>query len=379
METSARAQRRQFVQAYASGAWSMTELCERHGISRPTGYKWVTRWQAAGDAGLDEQARTAAHCPHRMPATVAAHLVAARRTYGWGASKLLALLRRRYPTLAWPTRSTVNALLDREGLLHKQRRRRGTTHPGAAPLQTTAPNQVWPIDFKGQFKTRDGAWCFPLTVTDHFSRALLLCEALASTRTTEVQPALRRLFEAVGVPDAIRTDNGVPFASTGLHGLTPLNRWWMQLGIVHQRIRPGRPQANGTHERMHRELKREACVPAAATRAAQQARFAAFQQRYNEERPHAALADQTPATRWTPSPRAYPPQVTPPDYPAHFVVRRIRSGGTLKYRGRIVFVSEALEGDHVGLDAVGDGLWDLVYYRTVLGRFDERTGRITPG
>lgn len=379
MEMSTRAQRRQFVEAYASGSWSMTELCERHGITRPTGYKWVARWTAEGEAGLDERPRQAGHCPHQIAPTIAAHLVAARRTYGWGAGKLLAVLRRRHPDVRWPTRSTVNALLDRHGLLQKQRRRRVTTHPGAAPLHTTAPNQVWPADFKGQFKTRDGAWCFPLTVTDHFSRTILLCEALPSVRTQVVQPAMRRLFEAVGLPDAIRTDNGVPFASTGLHGLTPLNVWWMQLGIIHQRIRPGHPQANGTHERMHRELKRETQLPAAADAGAQQRRFDAFRQRYNDERPHAALDDQTPATRWTPSARAYPRHIVAPEYPAHFLVRQVRRGGTIKYRGRAVFLSEALDGQRLGLEPVGDGIWDLVFYRTVLGRFDERTGRLTAG
>ena len=252
-------------------------------------------------------------------------------------------------------------------------------HPGAAPLRTTAPNQVWPADFKGQFKTGDGAYCYPLTVTDHFSRAVLLCRALPSTRSTEARPALVQLFREVGLPEAIRTDNGAPFASTGLHGLAPLNVWWMQLGIVHQRIRPGRPQSNGTHERMHRELKRETTGPAAATARAQQRRFDAFRRRYNDERPHEALGQRPPATLWSPSPRCYPVRIAPPLYAAHCEVRRVSRGGTIKFRGRLVFVSEALAQELVGLEEVGEGIWNVIYYQTVLGRLDERGGKITAG
>jgi hypothetical protein len=270
-------------------------------------------------------------------------------------------------------------MLDRRGLLRKQRRRREPgAHPGAPPLETTAPNQVWPADFKGQFKTGDGVYCYPLTVTDHFSRAILLCHGLPSTRSADARAAMLVLFRAVGLPDAIRTDNGVPFASTGLHGLTPLNVWWMQLGIVHQRIRPGHPQANGTHERMHRELKRET-LPAAATARAQQRRFDQFRRRYNEERPHEALNQRPPASLWTPSARPYPGRIGGPAYPVHCEVRRVRSGGDLKFRGAAPLVSEALAGEDVGLEPVADGVWNIVYYRTVLGRFNERTGTIAAG
>lgn len=379
METTSRDQRRQFVRSFTTGMWSMSELCERFGISRPTGYKWLARWRAHGDDGLDDRPCVPHGSPHRTDASLEALLVAARQQYGWGATKLLEVLRRRSPTHRWPTRSTVNALLARRGLLRKQRRTRRWPHAGASPLETTAPNQVWPADFKGHFKTGDGAYCYPLTVTDHFSRAVLLCRALRSTQTTETRDALVALFREVGLPAAIRTDNGAPFASTALHGLSPLNIWWMQLGIVHQRIRPGYPQANGTHERMHRELKRETAVPAAATARAQQRRFDAFQRRYNEERPHEALANRTPSTLWTPSTRPYPDRIAPPDYPSHFEVRRIGPSGSFRFRGLEPFVSHALERTDIGLEEVADGVWNIVYYRTVLGRLDERSGLITAG
>ena len=183
--------------------------------------------------------------------------MAARHEYGWGAKKLLRVLRTRHPRERWPARSTVNAILERHGLLQKHRRRQTWAHPGAVAVVTHRPNQVWPADFKGQFRTGNGHYCYPLTITDHFSRRVMACHGLRSVKTVEAKPVFRALFREVGLPEAIRTDNGAPFASTGIHGLAALNVWWMQLGIVHQRITPASPQENGTHERMHRELKRE--------------------------------------------------------------------------------------------------------------------------
>jgi transposase InsO family protein len=379
METSGLEQRLQFVRAYQVGRWTMTELCDRYGVSRPTGYKWVARWLAEGEQGLAERSRAPEACPHRTGEAIADQIVAARRKYGWGAKKLLRVLATRGAGESWPARSTVNAILEREGLLRKRRPRQARVHPGAVPLDTTVPNQIWPADFKGQFKTGDGVYCYPLTVTDHFSRAVLLCRALPSTKTAQARPAFEALFREYGLPEAIRTDNGSPFASTGLHGLAPLNVWWIQLGVVHQRIRPGRPQMNGTHERMHRELKRETTRPAATNARAQQRRFDAFRRRYNEERPHEALGLDTPASRWTPSSRPFPSRIHPPEYPVHFEVRRVNPNGTFKFRGRVPFLSHALEGADVGLQEVTDGVWDLSYYRTVIGRLDERSGTITGG
>ena len=335
------------------------------------------RHRAGGAAALHDRSHAPLHCPHRTEPRLDERLLAARRAYGWGAKKLLAVLRARYPHDRWPARSTVNDLLARHHLLRRQRRRRTWTHPGTPPLATQYPNQVWPADFKGQFKTGDGQYCYPLTVTDHFSRALLACHGLTSTKAADARLVFRALFRDVGLPEAIRTDNGTPFASTSLHGLSALNLWWMQLGIVHHRIPPASPQHNGTHERMHRDLKRETARPAAATRRAQQRRFDAFRQRYNDERPHEALNDQTPSSRWQPSPRPYPEQRVPPQYPATMEVRRISSGGTFSWYGRPLFLSETLRGEDIGLEEVADGIWNLVYYRTLLGRIDVRSGHVT--
>ena len=328
-------------------------------------------------AALTDRSHAPAHGPHRLAPALEARLLAARREYGWGAKKLLVILRGQSPEAAWPARSTVNDLLARHHLLRRQRRRRRWAHPGVATLVTSRPNQVWPADFKGQFRTGDGRYCYPLTVTDHFSRALLACHGLSSMRTAEARPVFVELFRRVGLPDAIRTDNGRPFASTSLHGLSPLNIWWMQLGIVHQRIPPASPQYNGTHERMHRDLKRETTRPPAASRRAQQRRFDAFCRRYNGERPHEALRDHTPASQWHASPRPYPERRPRPEYPGTMEIRRISTGGSFSWHGRALFVSETLRGEDIGLEEVADGIWNLVYYRTLLGRIDVRSGHLT--
>lgn len=377
METDKERQRRGFVADHASGQWSMAELCERYGISRPTGYELLRRVEAKGQAGLRDRSRAPHSCPHQTPADVERRILALRAKYGWGAKKLLQALEKRHPWIELPARSTVNAILERHGKLHKQRRRRRWKHPGVAPLETDSPNQVWPVDFKGQFKTLDARYCYPLTVTDHFSRRLLLCKGLLSIRTEGAKPAFRRLFREVGLPEAIRSDNGAPFASTGIHGLCELNVWWMKLGILHQRIRPSSPQENGQHERMHRDLKRETTRPPAANLRGQQRKFDRFQHCYNEERPHDGIDGDLPCERWEPSPRTYPERLTAPEYPSHLEVRRVSAAGTFRLKAKQPFLSNALADEHIGLEEVGDGLWDIVYYRTLLGRIDERTGRIT--
>jgi len=377
METSKEEQRRAFVGDYESGQWSMTELCQRYGISRPTGYLWLDRYEENGKEGLLDRARASASCPHRTPLKVERQILALRKRYGWGAKKLLQVLGRRHPKAVWPARSTVNAILDRHGRLRKNRRRRKWQHPGAAPLETTSPNQVWPVDFKGQFKTRDGIYCYPLTVTDHYSRRLLLCRGLPSVRTEGAKPAFRRLFREVGLPDAIRSDNGAPFASTGIHGLCELNVWWMKLGIVHQRIRPSSPQENGQHERMHRDLKREAARPPAENLAKQQRKLDRFRHRYNHERPHEALDGDFPAERWQPSEKTYSACLRRPEYPGHFELRKVSAAGTFRLLSGQYFLSNALKGEEVGLEEVDDDIWSIVYYNTLLGRIDLTTGRIT--
>jgi hypothetical protein len=233
------------------------------------------------------------------------------------------------------------------------------------------------MDFKGQFRTRDGIYCYPLTVLDHYSRYLLCCRGLPNVRTAGARETLEKLFRDVGLPDAIRSDNGVPFASNGIHGLSQLNVWWMKLGIVHQRITPSSPQENGAHERMHRTLKAETTRPPAASMRGQQCKFDLFQDDYNNHRPHEALDDEAPASLWTPSTRAYPKRLVGPEYPGHFEVRRVSNAGEFKLHHKHIFLSQALGGEHIGLEPIDDGIWNIVFHRTLLGRLDDRTGSIT--
>ena len=377
METNVDTERRRFVRDCAGGAWTMSALCARYGITRPTGYKWWARYRAEGEAGLRERSRAPQSCPRQTPAALEAAIVAARRRYGWGARKLRSVLHAQAPEIAWPAPSTFTAILDRHQLLEKQRRRVPHWRVAPAPaVQTQRPNQVWPADFKGQFKTGDGRYIYPLTITDHFSRCILAIDGLPAISGSATRAMFLRLFREVGLPEAIRTDNGAPFASLALHGLSALSVWWMQLGIVHERIRRGRPQDNGTHERMHRELKRETARPAAENRRRQQARFDRFRHRYNTERPHEALAQHRPADRWRPSLRPYPPRIAPPDYPGAWEIRRVTSAGTIRWFGARVFVSQALHGQDLGLEEVDDDLWTVTYYRTVLGVLDVRRSAI---
>jgi putative transposase len=377
METDALHQRRLFVEDLETGRWTMTELCVRYGISRPTGYLWARRYAAEGVAGLTSRNSAPQACPQHTPRDIEAQVVAARQQYGWGAKKLRQRLQDRDPTMAWPARSTINDILDRHGLLEKRCPRRAWTHPGRTVVLASAPNDVWPADFKGQFKTGDGHYCYPLTVTDYLSRRLLACQGLPAITVADTRAVFRTLFRRHGMPHAIRTDNGMPFAGPGLQGLSSLNVWWMQLGITHHRIRPGCPQDNGTHERMHRELKRETARPPAPTRRAQQACFDRFRRRYNAERPHEALDGQTPDRLWTPSARPYPEHRLRPAYPAAAEIRRVSRGGTISWSGQLVFLSQVLRGEDVALEEIADDCWNIVYYTTLLARWDGRTQRLT--
>jgi transposase InsO family protein len=243
-------------------------------------------------------------------------------------------------------------------------------------LRAAAPNDVWCADFKGQFPTGDGQLCYPLTVTDAHSRYLLACRALPSVRQTGVFPAFQRLFADYGLPRAIRTDNGAPFATQAVAGLSKLSVWWIKLGIAHQRIEPGCPEQNGRHERMHRTLKAETARPPRPSHAAQQRCFDRFRREFNDERPHEALGQQPPATRYAPSPRPLPARLPPPDYPGHWEVRRVSRAGTIRFQRHQLFVSDALIHEDVGLVEVADGVWSLYFYHVLLARLDERDYRI---
>jgi putative transposase len=249
-------------------------------------------------------------------------------------------------------------------------------HPGAPLLETTDPNDVWTADFKGHFRTTDGVYCYPLTVVDHHTRYLLDVRALPSVRMVESIPVFERLFKDVGLPRAIRTDNGAPFASTAIHGLCEMNVWWIKLGILHQRITPSSPQENGAHERMHRTLKAETTRPPGSSLRGQQRKFDRFRDGFNTERPHEALGQKPPATKWRSSRRPYPSTLPEPDYPGHFLVRFISNCGALRFNTWQKHLSKALAQNYVGLEEIDDGIWAIYFYNVRLGTLDERKRRI---
>src|SRR5262244_298349 len=373
LETVAVEQREAFLRDCGFGVYSITELCVRYGISRKTGYKWLARFVEGGRRALRDRSRAPHRCPHRIPAATAELICAARRTHPtWGPAKLLDWLAARQPDFVRPAVSTAGDLLARRGLVKKRRRRRRYTHPGVVPPTTTRPNDLWTTDFKGHFRTRDGVYCYPLTVADQHTRFLLGCQGLLSTQGHGVRPIFDRLFREYGLPRAIRTDNGVPFATTGIHGLSQLNVWWIRLGVQHQRILPASPQQNGAHERMHKTLKGEACRPPRSSRSTQQRAFNTFRHLYNEERPHEALAGRPPAALYRPSPREYTGTLPPVEYPGHFIVKRVTNAGTIRLKKRLLFIANALKQHPVGLEEVDDGIWSIHFCNVLLGRVDER-------
>jgi putative transposase len=377
LETSPMEQRERFIEDHAVGLYTMTELCERYGISRKTGYKWLERFAEEGRKGLVDRSRAPHHCPHQISEEMAHLLCEARRRHpSWGPGKLLDWLEPRYPDLDLPAVSTAGDLLARRGLVKKRRRRRRWEHPGVVPALTTQPNDLWTADFKGHFRTRDGIWCYPLTIADLHSRYLLACHGLLCTKGQGVRPVFDRIFREYGLPGAIRTDNGVPFATTGIHGLSQLNVWWMRLGIQHQRILPAHPQQNGAHERMHKTLKGEAIRPPRANLAAQQRSFHQFRRLYNEERPHQALDGKTPASVYRPSNRRYIGRLPAIEYPGHFVVKMVTNAGTIRFQKRVLFIANALKQHHIGLEETEDGIWSIYFCHVLLGRLDERDYRI---
>lgn len=377
----AKSERVQFVRDARDRLVTFTELCALYGISRITGYKWRHRAEQSGVDFLEELSRRPHACPHATPRELQERLLDARRHHPtWGPRKLLTLVRRqdrrRGGSFAWPARSTVAELLKRNGLTATRRRRVVRGHPGRPLTPMTAPNVIWTADFKGQFRLGDGHYCFPLTVQDGFSRYLLGCRGLTGTSTEESRPVFQRLFQEYGLPEIIRTDNGVPFATNALRRLSQLSVWWIRLGICPELIEPAHPEQNGRHERMHRTLKRATARPPAPTGRSQQHRFDLFRHEYNLVRPHEALADATPASRYSCSPRPYPNTLPRVEYPSHFEVRLVSTNGGVRWEHHWVNVSHVLAGEYVGFEEIDDGEWDLYFGRMKLGRFHERLLRV---
>jgi len=368
-----------FILEYEAGEESLTELCRRYDISRETGYLTLRRYRTAGLGGLLSSSHAAHRHSNQTPEEIEEKVLQLRQAHmHWGPRKLKRLLERDEPGRTWPAASTIGALLKREGLV-VARKKRLHTAPYTEPLAHAQEcNRVWCADFKGWFRTADGERIDPLTISDAYSRYLLRCQTVEKTNTERVQAIFEAAFREYGMPQAIRTDNGPPFASSAVAGLSRLAVWWIKLGIVPERIEAGHPEQNGRHERMHRTLKQEAAQPPAASRRKQQQELDRFREEYNKMRPHEALGMQTPAESYRPSARKFPSRVPEPEYPATMLVRSVRPHGHFRWKQHDVFLSEVLWGENLGLLPEDDRWFTIYFAQLPLARFDSQKLCVTP-
>lgn len=378
-ETGPVKEREKFVEMYKTGRYQMATLCRIFGISRKTGYKTVKRVLSDGPAGLEDRSHAAHSHPNATEEDVVKRIIEAKREHmRWGPKKLIQLLSNDDPDTEWPATSTAGDILKRENLVTPRAAKRVVTHPGKPRVgPITRPNELQNIDFKGEFRLRNGQWCYPLTLTDTFSRKLLLCRGLDATTHELTRAALERHFRDNGLPEAIRMDNGCPFViSRSLAGLSRLGVWLIKLGIDRVRSRPGCPQDNGSHERMHRTMKEETAMPPEADQASQQKRFDDFQTEFNDVRPHEALEGKTPSSLYTPSPLAYPDRFEMYEYPRYFETRAIQAHGGFSWGQKRIFVSESLSGERIGLEETAVGIWSVYFQKALIGVFDEEDGKV---
>jgi putative transposase len=370
-------ERLRFVARLLEGE-KMAPLCAEFGISRKTGYKIFDRYKDCGVQAFTDRSRRPYRQANRLPPQLEAVIVRLKREYpGWGAPKIREKLRRQSTAPHLPAISTVHAVLDRHGLVRRRRRRRHAA-TGTELSRPTEPNALWCADYKGEFMLGDRRYCYPLTITDFASRYLLTCEALLTTQEKFAFTGFERTFKEFGLPQAIRTDNGVPFASGhALYGLSKLSVWWLRLGIHIERIKPGHPQQNGRHERMHLTLKKEATKPAAANVLQQQGRFDTFVQQFNQDRPHQALGMRVPADVYVRSPRIYR-GLEELAYPFHDGTFTVTQCGRICFKGRKVNLSHVFAGQNVGVTQVGERIWLVTFMQYDLGYFDDETCRLEP-
>ena len=356
----------------------MASLCREFGISRKTGYKIFNRYKKLGLEGLNDQTRRPLRYANQLPFQVESRIIAIKKEYpNWGAPKIREKLIREYPEIKTPAKSTVHAVLDRNGLVKKRKRKRYRAE-GTPLKHVKQPNALWCADYKGEFKLGNKRYCYPLTLTDYRTRYLLACDALDSTKEDYAFTVFERAFRDFGIPNAIRTDNGVPFSTrTGFFGLSRLSVWWLRLGINIERIQPGHPEQNGRHERMHLTLKQETTKPASFNFLQQQERFDDFIEIYNNERPHQALNMKYPGELYTPSPKEYRPPA-PPEYPFHDRTVRVTHCGRLCVNARKISLSRVFAGQDVGIREVADKIWLVSFMEFDLGFFDEDIRRVEP-
>jgi transposase InsO family protein len=378
-ERTAVDERKAFITAVNRKEQSFSALCRYFGISRPTGYKWIGRFDISGEAGLEDESREPLSQPRSMPETLRNAILELRARHPtWGPKKLKARLETDRPKIAWPARSTIGELLRREGLARPRPARRRTLVHEEPLSHAEAPNDVWCADFKGWFLTGNGQRCDPLTITDAYSRYLLRCRVVPKTDGAHVKQVFETAFREFGLPRAIRTDNGPPFASTGVCGLSRLAVWWIRLGILPERIDPGRPDQNGRHERFHETLKAETASPPKADLSRQQRRFADFQAEYNHVRPHEALGLRTPDRFYRHSRRSFPARLPELAYPFECWLRRVSAAGHINWKNHQIYVSVLLEDEDVALRPLEDGVYEIFFGSLLLGWMDEPSATFTP-
>jgi transposase InsO family protein len=366
-------QRVEMVGDWLKNESSIKELSKMYGVSRVTIYKWLNRFKAEGPAGFHERSRAPRQHPNAIPSEMVQMLISARLSHPrWGPKKIRSFLDEHYHDEAWPALSTMSVILKREGLV-KPRRIRHSVEPYRQPfLECDHPNRVWSADFKGQFRTKDGKLCYPLTITDNFSRFILLCRGLERPTHDHVRPWFESTFRRYGLPEAIRTDNGSPFASAGLKGLSRLSAWFIKLGIRPERIEKSHPEQNGRHERMHRTLKEATAIPPHANLTEQQKAFNNFVEEYNFYRPHEALEMKKPGTVYEISKRAFTSRTAPMKYDSEIIVRPVRNSGEICWKGKRIYISQALSGEQIGLRQLeNEQNWEIFYGFQKLGILDD--------
>lgn len=377
IETDAMQQRVLFIKAWLSRRYKKTELCKQFNISRPTADKWIEPHERVGFEGLSELSRKPHRSSNATPQWICEWLINEKiKRPHWGAKKLLDSFARHFPDVKKPADSTGDLILARAGLVQPRKPKRRISADTEPFSDCTAPNTVWSADFKGQFLLGNQKLCYPLTVTDNFSRFLFCCKGLTNTRSDPVIAEFERLFTAFGMPCAIRTDNGSPFASQALGGISKLSKWWIDLGIRPERIKPSHPEQNGRHERMHRSLKAQ--LSPQHSFEAQQAFFDRFLQEYNEERSHEGIGRKTPAECYQPSMRTYTGKIEPYDYGDNVDVRKVKLSGEVKWQGKTYYLSQVLASEPVAFEPYADGIWHIYYRFHFLGIFDAREMKIKP-
>ncbi len=377
-ETHAMDEKIKMISNWLSREYSITELSRIHEVSRKTLYKWIERYEADRDSGLQERSSRPLVMPRATPPELVAEILESKSQHEhWGSRKLLVWLKSHQPEKKWPAASTASEILKRHGMVHARRKRHHTPPYSEPFLRSNQPNEVWCADFKGQFRLGSGNLCYPLTITDSYSRYLLGSWGLLHPAYLPTRSYFELAFCQYGLPSAIRTDNGAPFASVGLGGLSSLGVWFVKLGIVPERIEKGHPEQNGRHERMHRTLKAEAISPPRKSLNEQQRAFDRFQSSYNYERPHEALGQKTPASMYRSSVREYPAELPEVEYPPNFVARQVKANGDFKWKGTELYLSGALAGEQIGLKQIDVGIWRIYFSFYPLGILDDGTLRIT--